>query len=176
MVTRAADYALRATLTLAGRPPGSRMSLSQLAAECEVPSAYLYKVLRALSANGLLVSRRGKGGGYELTPAARGSSVLVVVDALQGLPVLNTCLLAEGCHRSPVCPAHPIWALAQERMRETLASARIADLAGTSSGASIEAPLEAPRTYPGRRRRRPHGRERDDLVWWGTHRDRMADR
>ena len=131
MVTRAADYALRATLTLAGLPPGTRMCLSELADGCEVPPAYLYKVLQSLSRAGLLAAHRGVTGGYELTSRARESSVLDVVEAVNGLPLLNTCVLSGGCHRAPACPAHPVWHQAQERMREVLAAARIADLAGT---------------------------------------------
>jgi len=131
MVTRAADYALRATLTLAGLPPGARMCLSELADDCDVPPAYLYKVLQSLTRNGMLAAHRGVTGGYELTPLALNSSVLDVVEAVNGLPLLNTCVLSGGCHRAPACPAHPVWHQAQERMREVLAAARIVDLAGT---------------------------------------------
>jgi Rrf2 family protein len=129
MVTRAADYALRATLVLAGLPPGARLCLSDLAGECDVPPSYLYKVLQSLARGGLLAAHRGVTGGYELTPRARAASVLDVVEAVNGLPMLNTCVLTGGCHRAPACPAHPVWHVAQERLREVLSSARLADLA-----------------------------------------------
>jgi len=172
MVSRAADYALRSTLSLAGRPPGVRMSLAELAEETEVPSAFLYKVLRVLVERGLLVAHRGKSGGYELPESARRSSVLDVVDALDGLPVLNACLTGDGCHRSVACPAHPIWSLAQQRMREVLASATLIDLvSGSASTESIV--LRHPhRHHPGDARERllrPGGRtcarlRRDDRL------------
>jgi Rrf2 family transcriptional regulator, nitric oxide-sensitive transcriptional repressor len=129
MVTRAADYALRAMLRLAGSPQGLRMCLTDLAEACQVPPAFLYKVLGSLARHGLLVPHRGITGGYELTPLARASSVLDVVEAVDGLPLLNACVMSGGCHRAPACPAHPVWIQAQERMREVLAGARIADLA-----------------------------------------------
>jgi Rrf2 family protein len=129
MVTRAADYALRATLVLAGLPPGARLCLSALADQCDVPPAYLYKVLKSLARAGLLAAHRGVTGGYELTPRARAASVLDVVEAVNGLPMLNTCVLTGGCHRAPACPAHPVWHEAQERLREVLSGARLADLA-----------------------------------------------
>lgn len=133
MVTRAADYALRATLTLVGLPPGTRLCLSELAAECDVPPAYLSKVLQALTRAGLVTAHRGITGGYELTASGRGSSVLDIVDALDGLPLLNACVLSGGCHRSPACPAHPVWIQAQERLREVLSAARVADLSGAAA-------------------------------------------
>ena len=129
MVTRAADYALRATLVLAGLPPGARLCLSDLAGECDVPPAYLYKVLQSLARGGLLAAHRGVTGGYELAPGARDASVLDVVEAVNGLPMLNSCVLSGGCHRAPTCPAHPVWHEAQARLREVLAGARLADLA-----------------------------------------------
>jgi len=171
MVTRAADYALRATLVLAGLPPGARRRLSELADACDVPPSYLYKVLKRLAEGGLLAAHRGIAGGYELTPRARGGSVLDVVEAVNGLPLLNTCVLAGGCHRAPACPAHPIWHQARQRLREVLAGARLADLAGgrvapatvnraSRRGLATDAIRERPcaepvaRT-PGRRGRRP---------------------
>jgi Rrf2 family protein len=171
MVTRAADYALRATLVLAGLPPGARRRLSELAGECDVPPAYLYKVLKSLSQGGLLAAHRGFAGGYELTPGTREGSVLDVVEAVNGLPLLNTCVLAGGCHRAPTCPAHPVWHRAQQRLREVLAGARLSDLAGghmaqppatraSRRGGTIAAIRERPSVEPGartpaRRGRRP---------------------
>ena len=49
-------------------PPGARLCLSELSGECEVPPAYLYKILHALVKGGLLAAHRGVTGGYELTP------------------------------------------------------------------------------------------------------------
>jgi Rrf2 family transcriptional regulator, nitric oxide-sensitive transcriptional repressor len=172
MVTRAADYALRATLALAGLPPGARVCLSELAAQCDVPPSYLYKVLQSLARGGLLAAHRGVTGGYELTPGAREASVLDIVEAVNGLPLLNTCVLSGGCHRAPACPAHPVWHEAQERMREVLAGARLADLSASRRAALPPAgpPARRPRTIqvlrerpcaehgirqPGRASRRP---------------------
>jgi Rrf2 family protein len=183
MVTRAADYALRATLALAGLPPGARVCLSDLAEECEVPPAYLYKVLQSLARGGLLAPHRGVTGGYELTPRARESSVLDVVEAVNGLPLLNTCALSGRCHRSPSCPAHPVWRQAQERMREVLAGARIADLAGVRAAAAPAAERRRRRSRKAEVvRERPcagHGVRRSAVEGRrsrGTHPKRMEDR
>jgi Rrf2 family protein len=179
MITRAADYALRATLTLAGLPAGARLRLSELADDCDVPPAYLYKVLKSLARSGLLSPHRGVTGGYELAPRARDASVLDVVEAVNGLALLNTCVLAGGCHRAPACPAHPVWRQAQERMREVLAGARIADLAGGQPAAArparraraIDAARERPCVEQGIRRPAGEGRRT-----WRTRPKRMEDR
>jgi Rrf2 family protein len=127
MVSRAADYGVRAMLVLFQRPPGSRMTLAELAEECDAPSAYLYKVVRTLATRGLLIAHRGQRGGYELPERARDLSMLDIVRALDGLPALNTCLVEGGCDRAQSCAAHPVWVRAQRAMRDVLAAARLGD-------------------------------------------------
>jgi Rrf2 family protein len=156
MVTRAADYALRATLALAGVPPGARVCLNELAGDCDVPPAFLYKVLGSLARSGLVLAHRGVIGGYELTDRARSATVLDVVEAVGGLPAVNACVMTGGCHRSPACAAHPIWIEAQAGLRAVLASARIADLAPRP-------PAEAPPASGPARRPRAGGRSRASL-------------
>jgi len=58
----------------------------------------------------------------------RAVSLLEILQALDGVPELNVCLQASGCHRSPWCGAHEVWGLAQARMRETLAAATLDQL------------------------------------------------
>jgi Rrf2 family protein len=178
MVSRAADYALRATLVLAGLPPGARVCLADLAAECDVPPPFLYKVLRPLTRHGLVVPFRGKTGGYELTQAGRDASVLDVVDAVDGMPALNACVVTGGCHRSPACPAHPIWQQAQVQVREVLAGARVADLArpeaaSDPAAAARASVFQAPRdgrpvrrTGPGSRRAEAGERAKSTQRGW----------
>jgi Rrf2 family protein len=86
---------------LAGLPPGARRRLSELADECNIPPAYLYKVLKSLAEGGLLAAHRGVAGGYELTSRGREGRMLDVVEVVDGLPLLDTCVLAGGCHRAP---------------------------------------------------------------------------
>ena len=117
--------------------------LEELKAEVQ---AHMHKVLKSLARAGLLAAHRGVTGGYELTARARQASVLDVVEAVNGLPMLNTCVLAGGCHRAPTCPAHPVWHQAQERMREVLGGSRLADLAGNDRAAPPAAGRPARRT------------------------------
>ena len=148
-------------LHLAGLPAGARASLAELAATSEVSPAFLYKVLRQLSARGLAIAHRGKRGGFEIAATLRPLTLLDVVMALEGLPELNLCLVDGGCHRSPSCAAHPVWAEAQGRMREVLAAASLESLVARSREAHpvvstttpVMPPCAAggPRTAPVRR-------------------------
>ncbi len=124
-MTRAADYAVRVMVHLACLPHGSRASLAHLASSVDVPETFLSKVLQRLVKGGLVASRRGKKGGFELARDIASVSLLDVLHALDSVPALNTCLGSEGCARSVTCGAHVVWLEAQERMREVLAGASL---------------------------------------------------
>jgi Rrf2 family protein len=127
-LTRAADYAVRVMIHLSIHGNAGRASLTELADAAEVSPAFLSKVLQRLVRSGLVASRRGKKGGFELLDSGRAASLLDILQALDGVPELNVCLLSGGCHRSPWCAAHCVWEEAQTRMREILAAASLEQL------------------------------------------------
>jgi len=97
-----------------------------------VSPAFLSKVLQRLVRAGLVASRRGKRGGFELVERGRQSSLMEILAALDGVPDLNVCLLDGGCHRKTWCAAHLVWVEAQEKMREVLTGATLQRLARES--------------------------------------------
>ena len=129
-LTRAADYAVRVMIHLVGRTEEGRVSLPTVAAATGAPESFLSKVLQALTRAGLLVSRRGQTGGFEIAPRGRSASMRDVIEAVDGPIHLNICLTSgKHCGRQDWCPAHPVWARAQEAMLSVLEAARIEDLA-----------------------------------------------
>lgn len=130
-LTRAADYAVRVMTHMAGLPPGSRTSRTELANAADCPEQFLSKVLQDLTRAGLVISHRGNTGGFELAPVHHVITVLEVVEAVEGPIRLNVCLALEpACDRQAWCPAHTVWVRAQEAMTAVLGSTSIADLAG----------------------------------------------
>ena len=70
MITQRAKYALHALIALA-RAKGP-LSTSKIAETEQIPSAFLEQILMQLKHHGILESKRGKFGGYELLlPADR---------------------------------------------------------------------------------------------------------
>jgi Rrf2 family protein len=129
-LTRAADYAVRVMIHLAGLPPGTRISRSELSAAAECPEQFLCKVLQNLTRAGLVISHRGNTGGFELEELHRSASVLEVVEAVEGPIRLNLCLTSDhACTRQGWCPAHGVWAEAQTALVGVLRGATISFLA-----------------------------------------------
>ena len=137
-VTRAADYAVRVMIHLVGQTQPGRVSLPSLAAATGAPESFLSKVLQSLTHGGLLISQRGQTGGFELSPRGQQASMLDVVEAVDGPIRLNVCLTpGTVCTRKTWCPAHPVWAKAQEAMVTVLATAWIQDLASRKDSIAI---------------------------------------
>ena len=134
-LTRAADYGVRVMIHLAGEPTDERVSLPELAAAADAPESFLSKVLQALSHAGLISSRRGQSGGFQISQRGRDASMLEVIEAIDGPICLNVCLVSgKSCHRKAHCSAHPVWAQAQAAMMEVLSTALVADLAFPEAG------------------------------------------
>ena len=129
-LTRAADYAVRVMIHMAGLPPDTRASRSELAEAVECPEQFLSKVLQSLTRGGLVVSHRGNTGGFELPGEHRAATLLEVVEAIEGRIRLNICLTSEhSCTRQTCCPAHDVWADAQASLMAVLRKATIGALA-----------------------------------------------
>ena len=129
-LTRAADYAVRVMIHLAGLPPETRASRAELAVAAECPEQFLSKVLQSLTRAGLVVSHRGNTGGFELPNLRRAATVLEVVEAIEGPVRLNICLNSDrSCARQQWCPAHDVWVDAQAAVAQVLRDANIGELA-----------------------------------------------
>ena len=143
-LTRAADYAVRVMIHLAGLPPETRASRADLAIAAECPEQFLSKVLQSLTRAGLVLSHRGNTGGFELPNLHRSATLLQVVEAIEGPIRLNVCLGSDraSCARQQWCPAHDVWGDAQDAVSEVLGSMSISRLA--EQAAERKAELAAP--------------------------------
>lgn len=104
MLSKTAEYALRAVVFLAGSP-NRASAADQLSAKTKVPRRYLNRVLQDLVAAGLVHSRSGPGGGYELAQKASQITLLDVVNAVGSIERITACPLGLKSH-TDLCPLH----------------------------------------------------------------------
>jgi Rrf2 family nitric oxide-sensitive transcriptional repressor len=103
-LTSFTDYGLRVLMRMAG-DPGQAVTVADLASEFGVSRNHLAKVISALSAAGLLETRRGGGGGAMLAQPPediRLGDVVALLEAGQSLVECfadtgNTCTLTPRC-------------------------------------------------------------------------------
>ncbi|HUS90703.1 MAG TPA: Rrf2 family transcriptional regulator [Phycisphaerae bacterium] len=126
LITRTADYALRAVIHLADAGADRPVAAAEIARAQGIPPDYVAKVLGALARAGLVTCLPGRGGGARLLRRPAEISVLEVVEAVDGPVLLNRCLLREGeCPRDRSCAAHGFWKATQQSLLRTLARAKV---------------------------------------------------
>jgi len=129
-VSRKIDYGLRAMIHLAGVPAGKISSLQDLSVTLHLPREFLAKILKHLTARGLVRSARGAHGGYQLARPPRDISFLEVIEAVEGPVQLNVCLDdKDRCDVSAGCTMYHVWKAGQDRMLEVYRRTSLAELA-----------------------------------------------
>lgn len=96
ILTRSADYALRALIHLAQCPPGKAERLDSIVQAQKVPSALLSKILQSLVRAGHVRSQKGYGGGYLLVADPAELSLREVIELVDGPFTVFECLVDEN--------------------------------------------------------------------------------
>ncbi|MGB3305643.1 MAG: Rrf2 family transcriptional regulator [Thermomicrobiales bacterium] len=138
-VSTRGEYGVRAMVALAHHFGGGPMSITEIAKESSVPTAYLEQLIAPLRRAGLVVSKRGARGGYMLTRAPELIRIGDVYRVMEG-PVApmdcvsedandQTCPLIDGCE------TRPIWLKVRDSIVDALDSTTLADLIAKKSAA-----------------------------------------
>jgi len=129
LITRRMDYGMRIMLTLALRPD-ERVRGADLAKEIQAPRHFVLKVVNALNQAGLVIARRGVGGGVELAKPAEQISALDVLRATDSPRAINVCLTNPlACGRSKRCAVHRLLGEIQETIDDKFRGLSLADIA-----------------------------------------------
>ena len=135
MLSRTAEYAVRAVIVLA-RAYGQRaVSATEIASILGAPHNYLSKTLNALARRGILTSARGPGGGFSLAVAPDVLTVADIVEVFADTSVSGArCLLRDAtCDPAHPCTAHRRWTDITQNAREPLLRTAISELCGVRS-------------------------------------------
>jgi Rrf2 family protein len=120
MLSQKARYALRALVELA-RAEGAQLTSGELAKRAEAPRKFLEAILLELSLNRLVISRRGKLGGYVLARTPAEISFAEVIRVIDGPLALAPCVSPRlGYRKCDDCPED----LSLCSLREALRRAR----------------------------------------------------
>ena len=90
LITRETDYALRTIRALSG---GERMTVAQICEKEHIPVPFTYKILKKLTAAGILSVTRGASGGYQLAADLDTLTLWGVVQVTEDECVLMECML-----------------------------------------------------------------------------------
>ncbi|MEW5901929.1 MAG: Rrf2 family transcriptional regulator, partial [Acidobacteriota bacterium] len=142
LINRETDYAVKALLQIA-RNPSARIPVSELAEKLGIPHPFLRKILQTLQKKGVVLSSKGKGGGFVLALRPRRIHLLDVMKIFQGPLDLSRCLFRKKlCPDLRTCPLRKkIIALEKLVVRELKVTTLHSLLAEEGSGSSSSRPL-----------------------------------
>lgn len=139
MITRTAEYALRALLVLARAESSRFLTADHIAEVTGTPRNYMSKTLYALAKGGLVRSTRGPSGGFALARPASEISVADVARIFAEPPRTQRCLLGTGaCNPAAPCAAHHRWTTVRNAAQTALAATTVADLLSDVTGHALE--------------------------------------
>jgi Rrf2 family transcriptional regulator, iron-sulfur cluster assembly transcription factor len=128
-MTQATGYAITALGHIAASS-GKPMLIKDIAEETRLPHPYLAKIIHMLSRRGLVVTRRGVGGGVVLARRAEAITLYDVADALDDPVLEERCMLGNAaCSDERACPAHAFWSQHRQEQIDFLRQRTLADVA-----------------------------------------------
>jgi Rrf2 family iron-sulfur cluster assembly transcriptional regulator len=129
MLSQASGYAATALGFIAAM--GGKSALVKIVAEtCDIPSAYLAKIINALSHKGLVITQRGVGGGVSLARPPQEISLREICVALDDPITEPRCMFGHiECSDDRACPAHAFCAAHREKLAVFLDNTSVADIA-----------------------------------------------
>lgn len=104
MLSKKAKYALRAVLALAGEYGRGPVLIAELAERERIPKKFLELILLDLKNEGLLQSKKGKGGGYALGKEPDKITVGQIIRAIDGPIAPIPCVSRTAYVRCEECP------------------------------------------------------------------------
>ncbi len=121
MLSQACKYAIRAVLHLAERDTTAPQLCKIIASELEVPEYFLAKILQDLVRNGILVSFKGRGGGFSLERSTDEIGRVDIVEAVDGRVFGEECFLGfKTCDPETPCQVHAQWSAIKDDILQML--------------------------------------------------------
>ena len=127
-ISRLADYASHVMRYLSHNPD-SAFSAVQIAEQTRIALPTVRKILKQLQQAQLLLSSRGKIGGYQLATSPEKIDLAQVVEAIDGPISLTHCSMKNSsCEHSNHCGMKQDWQLINQTVRGALAKMSLADI------------------------------------------------
>jgi FeS assembly SUF system regulator len=137
-ISKLTDYGIVLLARVAAAPRDAQLSARELAERAALPLPAASKMLKQLTAAGLLESLRGAKGGYRLVRPPEAITVAEIVDALEGPIALMDCTAGPGhCEQESRCTVREPWHHINRAVNDALARVTLADLARPAGGAPL---------------------------------------
>lgn len=131
-VSTRGEYGVRAMVALAHHYGSGPISLTTVAKDSAVPAPYLEQLIAPLRRAGLVESKRGAQGGYQLSRSPSAIRVGDVYRVMEGPVAPMECVSEveadQTCPLIPACETRPVWLRVRDSIIDAIDSMTLADL------------------------------------------------
>ena len=142
MLSQKARYALRALIELGRAGTEAQLTAGEIAQRSDAPRKFLEAILLELARRHLIISRRGKFGGYSLARAPEEISFAEVIRVIDGPLALAPCASQSAFRKCDDCQDLETCALRPALLRARDATADI--LEGYTLAEAVKTPALVP--------------------------------
>lgn len=124
------EYGIRALTKLAAEVPAGKFCLLRdILGGTDLPQHFVGKIFQALVRADILVSAKGRGGGFALRRPAEEITLRQIVEAIDGPHRISRCILGFAeCDNEQACPQHDRWRAIRRQIEELLDTTTLASL------------------------------------------------
>lgn len=141
LISQRAKYALRALVALCKAPPEHPLLISEISREQKIPKKFLEQILLELKRAGIVMSRRGRLGGYVLLRPAEKVTFGEVLRLIDGPIAPLPCLSKIAYRRCADCADEATCEIRHVFARVTIATREVLDQTTLADALTQEAPL-----------------------------------
>mgnify|MGYP003601558676 FL=1 len=132
MFSKACEYAIKSVIFIAQEAlAGRKTNVKQISEATNAPESFVAKILQPLSKKGILLSNKGKQGGFSIDLDKLGQIKLIeIVLITDGPDILTRCAFGlEKCSSEKPCPFHFKYKPIREGLKASLSEISIYDMA-----------------------------------------------
>jgi Rrf2 family protein len=138
MLSKTSTRAIKALVSLAQLPAGTRAGAESIAKKINAPANYLGKLLRQLSKKGIVRSQKGLGGGFRLAKDPKQISMYDAIRAIENIDRWSGCVLGRStCSDESSCCLHDRWKKVRDSYIGFLKETTIADIDARGDGRAV---------------------------------------
>lgn len=131
MFNKETEYALRGLVYIQMQNMnGKRPGIIEIAKEIEAPQFYTAKILQRMVKHGLLVSQKGKGGGFFFEEGRPPLYLKEIIELTEGNKTLTSCGFGlKYCSCENPCPMHDQFIIVRQAINKMVTTETVQSLA-----------------------------------------------
>ena len=132
MFSKACEYAIKSVIFIAQEAlAGRKTNVKQISEATNAPESFVAKILQPLSKKGILLSNKGKQGGFSIDlDKLEEIKLIEIVLITNGPDILTRCAFGlEKCSSEKPCPFHFKYKPIREGLKASLSEISIYDMA-----------------------------------------------